>query len=183
MIEMHGLTKAYRTADIETTALSNINLQVNAGEFIAVMGPSGCGKSTLLNVLGMLDSPDSGRYAFNGEDVAGYPESKLAEIRKLNIGFIFQSFNLVDELTVAENVMLPLLIKRCRPQNVTSACSPCWSVSGSPTAPITDRSNFQVASNSGSRSPEPLWRTRSSYWQTSLPVTSTRPMARKCSSC
>jgi putative ABC transport system ATP-binding protein len=112
MIEMHGLTKAYRTADIETTALSNINLEVNAGEFIAIMGPSGCGKSTLLNVLGMLDSPDSGRYAFNGEDVAAYPESKLAEIRKLNIGFIFQSFNLVDEMSVAENVMLPLLYQK-----------------------------------------------------------------------
>jgi putative ABC transport system ATP-binding protein len=112
MIEMHGLTKAYRTVDIETTALSNINLEVSAGEFIAIMGPSGCGKSTLLNVLGMLDSPDSGRYAFNGEDIADYPESKLAEIRKLNIGFIFQSFNLVDELTVAENVMLPLLYQQ-----------------------------------------------------------------------
>jgi putative ABC transport system ATP-binding protein len=112
MIEMHDLTKAYRTADIETTALSNINLEVNAGEFIAIMGPSGCGKSTLLNVLGMLDSPDSGRYAFNSEDIADYPESKLAEIRKLNIGFIFQSFNLVDELTVAENVMLPLLYQQ-----------------------------------------------------------------------
>ena len=112
MIAMHGLTKAYRTADIETTALDNINLEVNAGEFIAIMGPSGCGKSTLLNVLGMLDSPDSGRYTFNGEDVAGYAENKLAEIRKHNIGFIFQSFNLVDELTVAENVMLPLLYQK-----------------------------------------------------------------------
>jgi putative ABC transport system ATP-binding protein len=112
MIEMHGLTKAYRTADIETTALSNINLEVEAGEFIAVMGPSGCGKSTLLNVLGMLDSPDSGLYVFNDEDVAGYPEGKLASIRKQNIGFIFQSFNLVDELTVAENVMLPLLYQK-----------------------------------------------------------------------
>jgi len=112
MIEMHGLTKAYRTADVETTALRNINLDVKAGEFIAIMGPSGCGKSTLLNVLGMLDSPDSGRYAFNSEDVAGYGESKLADIRKQNIGFIFQSFNLVDELTVAENVMLPLLYQQ-----------------------------------------------------------------------
>ena len=81
MIEMHGLTKAYRTADVETTALSNINLEVKAGEFIAIMGPSGCGKSTLLNVLGMLDSPDSGRYAFHGEDVAGYTEGQLAGIR------------------------------------------------------------------------------------------------------
>lgn len=112
MIEMHGLTKAYRTSDIETTALDNINLEVNTGEFIAVMGTSGCGKSTLLNIMGMLDSPDSGRYSFLGEDVAGYGESKLADIRKQNIGFIFQSFNLVDELTVSENVMLPLLYQK-----------------------------------------------------------------------
>jgi len=112
MIEMHDLTKAYRTADVETMALSYINLQINEGEFIAIMGPSGCGKSTLLNVMGMLDSPDSGRYAFNGEDVAGYKEGQLAGIRKRNIGFIFQSFNLVDELTVAENVMLPLLYQK-----------------------------------------------------------------------
>jgi len=112
MIEMHDLTKAYRTSDIETTALSTINLEVNAGEFIAVMGPSGCGKSTLLNIMGMLDSPDSGRYAFLDEDVAAYGERKLSDIRKQNIGFIFQSFNLVDELTVAENVMLPLLYQK-----------------------------------------------------------------------
>ena len=112
MIEMHDLTKVYRTATVETTALSHINLELNAGEFIAIMGPSGCGKSTLLNVMGMLDSPTSGRYAFNGEDVAGYAEGRLADIRKQNIGFIFQSFNLVDELTVAENVMLPLLYQQ-----------------------------------------------------------------------
>jgi putative ABC transport system ATP-binding protein len=112
MIEMHGLTKAYRTSDIETTALDNINLEINAGEFIAIMGPSGCGKSTLLNIMGMLDSPDSGSYSFLGEDVAGYGENKLADIRKHNIGFIFQSFNLVDELSVAENVMLPLLYQK-----------------------------------------------------------------------
>ena len=112
MIKMHDLTKAYRTEDVETTALNEINLAVEAGEFIAIMGPSGCGKSTLLNVLGMLDSPDSGSYEFAGEDVAGYPENKLAVIRKENIGFIFQSFNLVDELTVAENVMLPLLYQK-----------------------------------------------------------------------
>lgn len=109
MIEMHDLTKVYRTSDIETSALSHINLEIKAGEFIAVMGPSGCGKSTLLNVMGMLDSPDSGRYAFLGQDVAGFSETKLADIRKHNIGFIFQSFNLIDELTVAENVTLPLL--------------------------------------------------------------------------
>jgi putative ABC transport system ATP-binding protein len=109
---MHDLTKAYRTEDVETTALNEINLAVEAGEFIAIMGPSGCGKSTLLNVLGMLDTPDSGSYEFAGEDVAGYAENRLAAIRKENIGFIFQSFNLVDELTVAENVMLPLLYQK-----------------------------------------------------------------------
>jgi putative ABC transport system ATP-binding protein len=112
MIEMYGLNKAYRTADIETTALNNVNLEVKDGEFIAIMGPSGCGKSTLLNVLGMLDSPDSGQYSFLGQDVTGYSENQLAGIRKQNIGFIFQSFNLVDELTVAENVMLPLLYQK-----------------------------------------------------------------------
>ena len=112
MIEMHDLTKVYRTSDIETSALSHINLEVEAGEFIAIMGPSGCGKSTLLNVMGMLDSPTSGRYGFLDVDVAGYSEAKLAQIRKHNIGFIFQSFNLVDELTVAENVSLPLLYQK-----------------------------------------------------------------------
>jgi putative ABC transport system ATP-binding protein len=112
MIKMHDLTKVYRTSDVETTALNQVNLQVDAGEFIAIMGPSGCGKSTLLNVLGMLDSPDSGSYEFAGEDVAGYSENRLSDIRKANIGFIFQSFNLVDELTVAENVMLPLLYQK-----------------------------------------------------------------------
>jgi putative ABC transport system ATP-binding protein len=109
MIKIHDLSKAYRTSDVETTALNHINLEIDAGEFIAIMGPSGCGKSTLLNVIGMLDSPDSGSYGFLEENVAGYSESQLADIRKTNIGFIFQSFNLVDELTVAENVMLPLL--------------------------------------------------------------------------
>ena len=112
MIEMHDLNKVYRTGNVETTALSDINLEINAGEFIAIMGPSGCGKSTLLNVMGMLDSPTTGRFSFLGEDVANYAEAKLADIRKRNIGFIFQSFNLVDELTVLENVALPLLYQR-----------------------------------------------------------------------
>jgi putative ABC transport system ATP-binding protein len=116
MIELHDLSKTYRTLDVETSALSHINVGIEAGEFIAIMGPSGCGKSTLLNIMGMLDSPDSGRYGFFGENVAGYSEGKLADIRKHNIGFIFQSFNLVDELTVAENVMLPLLYQKVAPK-------------------------------------------------------------------
>jgi putative ABC transport system ATP-binding protein len=112
MIEMHDLTRVYRTSSVETTALNNVNLEIEAGEFIAVMGPSGCGKSTLLNIIGMLDTPTSGSYSFAGERVERYSESRLADIRKHGIGFIFQSFNLVDELTVAENVMLPLLYQK-----------------------------------------------------------------------
>ena len=112
MIEMHNLSRVYRTSSVETTALNNINLEIVAGEFIAVMGPSGCGKSTLLNIVGLLDSPSSGSYTFAGEQVQDLSEAKLADVRKHNIGFIFQSFNLVDELTVAENVMLPLLYQK-----------------------------------------------------------------------
>jgi putative ABC transport system ATP-binding protein len=106
---MRDLSRVYRTETVETTALDGIDLDIADGEFVAIMGPSGCGKSTLLNVIGMLDSPTSGSYVFNGMEVAGLPEGKLAEVRKHNIGFIFQSFNLVDELTVRENVELALL--------------------------------------------------------------------------
>jgi putative ABC transport system ATP-binding protein len=109
MLTMRDLARVYRTDTIETTALDGIDLEIADGEFVAIMGPSGCGKSTLLNVIGMLDSPSSGSYVFNGQEVAGLPESKLADVRKKNIGFIFQSFNLVDELSVRENVELALL--------------------------------------------------------------------------
>jgi putative ABC transport system ATP-binding protein len=112
MIQLHDLSKVYRTADIETTALNAVNLEIDAGEFIAIMGPSGCGKSTLLNVLGMLDTPTSGTYRFLDEVVSGRSERELAGVRKANIGFIFQSFNLIDELSVKENVMLPLLYQK-----------------------------------------------------------------------
>ena len=112
MIELHDLSKVYRTMDVETTALSHVNLEIAEGEFIAIMGPSGCGKTTLLNVLGMLDSPDSGSYKFFGDNIATRSERELALVRKQNIGFIFQSFNLIDELSVAENVELPLLYQK-----------------------------------------------------------------------
>ena len=112
MIELHDLSKVYRTSDVETTALNQVNLEIEKGEFIAIMGPSGCGKSTLLNILGMLDSPDTGSYKFLGEDVANRSERELSAVRKDNIGFIFQSFNLIDELSVAENVELPLLYQK-----------------------------------------------------------------------
>ena len=109
MLEMRALSRAYRSDTIETTALDAIDLEIANGEFVAVMGPSGCGKSTLLSLMGMLDSPTSGSYVFNGQEVAGLGEGRLAEVRKANIGFIFQSFNLVDELSVRENIELALL--------------------------------------------------------------------------
>jgi putative ABC transport system ATP-binding protein len=109
LIRLEELDKVYRSDSVETTALNRINIDVKCGEFVAVMGPSGCGKSTLLNIVGMLDNPSSGSYWFLGENVARYGESKLSNIRKRNIGFIFQSFNLIDELTVRENIELALL--------------------------------------------------------------------------
>ena len=109
LIQTKGLMKVYTTEEIETTALNNIDLDIGEGEYVAIMGPSGCGKSTLLNILGMIDNPSGGEYKFLGQDVARYSERKRASLRKSNIGFVFQSFNLIDELTVFENVELPLL--------------------------------------------------------------------------
>ncbi|KGJ88200.1 ABC transporter ATP-binding protein [Colwellia psychrerythraea] len=108
MIKITNLNRIFRTLDLETAALSNINLTVNEGEFVAIMGPSGCGKSTLLSILGMLDSPTGGDFEFSGTNIASYSEKQLAQLRKTSIGFVFQSFNLIDELTVYENVELPL---------------------------------------------------------------------------
>jgi putative ABC transport system ATP-binding protein len=109
MLSMRELSRVYRTDTVETTALDQIDLEIADGEFVAIMGPSGCGKSTLLNVIGMLDSPSSGSYVFDGREIAGLGESQLADVRKHNLGFIFQSFNLVDELSVRENIELALL--------------------------------------------------------------------------
>jgi putative ABC transport system ATP-binding protein len=109
MLNIKNLYKYYRTEDVETLALNDVSMEIKAGEFVAIMGPSGCGKSTLLNTIGMLDSPSEGEYWFNDENVAGYKENQLAQVRKQNIGFIFQSFNLIDELSVAENIELALL--------------------------------------------------------------------------
>src|SRR4051812_32172188 len=109
MIKITELEKVYRTEEVETVALNKISIEVKQGEFVAIMGPSGCGKSTLLNILGLLDDPDGGRFQFVGHEVAKYNERKRADLRKKNIGFVFQSFNLIDELTVFENVELPLL--------------------------------------------------------------------------
>lgn len=109
MIKTNELTKVFRTEEVETTALDRVNLNVKEGEYVAVMGPSGCGKSTLLNILGLLDNPTSGSYIFNGTEVANLKERDRTIFRKGNIGFVFQSFNLIDELNVYENVELPLI--------------------------------------------------------------------------
>lgn len=109
MIKTVKLTKVFRTEEIETMALNEVNFEVKKGEFTAIMGPSGCGKSTLLNIIGLLDNPSSGSYFFDGTDIANYRESQRTNLRKGNIGFVFQSFNLIDELNVFENVELPLL--------------------------------------------------------------------------
>ena len=116
VIETRNIKKIYTTGEVETTALENVNLNVKEGEFVAIMGPSGCGKSTLLNILGLLDSPTEGTYRFAGEEVAGYSEKQRADLRKGSIGFVFQSYNLIDELTVYENIELPLLYLKMPPE-------------------------------------------------------------------
>ncbi|GAA4384004.1 ABC transporter ATP-binding protein [Hymenobacter koreensis] len=109
MLKIEHLEKIYRTEEVQTKALNNVSLEVNEGEFVAIMGPSGCGKSTLLNIIGLLDEPDGGHFSFAGQDVTNVNERRRAELRKKHIGFVFQSFNLIEELTVAENVELPLI--------------------------------------------------------------------------
>lgn len=115
MIQITDLEKYYRTDEVQTIALNKLSFEVKEGEFVAVMGPSGCGKSTLLNIIGMLDDPDAGSFIFNGEEVSHYNEKKRSDLRKHNIGFVFQSFNLIDELTVFENVELPLIYTGVKP--------------------------------------------------------------------
>jgi len=125
MIKTNNLMKMFRSDEVETTALNNVNLEISEGEFVAIMGPSGCGKSTLLNILGLLDNPTSGELIFNQTQVAGFNERQRTNLRKANIGFVFQSFNLIEELTVYENIELPLLYMKVssseRKKRVTEA--------------------------------------------------------------
>jgi len=111
VLKLTDISKVYRTTEVETLALNGVSLTIEAGEFVAIMGPSGCGKSTLMNVVGLLDSPSTGSYGFFGEEVARLPETRLTQLRRDNIGFVFQSFNLIDDLTVAENVEVALLYR------------------------------------------------------------------------
>lgn len=112
MIKTENLQKIFRTEEVETWALNDVNIEIKEGEFVAVMGPSGCGKTTLLNILGLLDNPTTGQYFLNGTDVSKYTENQRTNLRKGVIGFVFQSFNLIDELSVYENIELPLLYMR-----------------------------------------------------------------------
>ena len=114
MIKIEGLSKFFRTEEVETIALNGVSMEVKDGEFVAIMGPSGCGKSTLLNILGLLDNPTSGDYYLADREVGHLKEKERTQVRKGNIGFVFQSFNLIDELTVFENVELPLVYLGCR---------------------------------------------------------------------
>jgi len=109
MLKLHNMYKVYSTDEVETVALNGVNLEIEQGDFVAIMGPSGCGKSTLLNIVGMLDNPSDGDYFFFDENIARHSESQRSELRKQNIGFIFQNFNLIEELSVAENIELALL--------------------------------------------------------------------------
>jgi len=111
MITFSSVKKLYRTSHVETAALNDVSLEIRKGEFVAVMGPSGCGKSTLLNIAGLIDSPSSGRYVLDGTDVTHYSETRLTDLRKQVVGFVFQNFNLIEDLTVEENVELPLLYR------------------------------------------------------------------------
>jgi putative ABC transport system ATP-binding protein len=111
VLKLENICQTYRTTEVETRALDNVSLEIRTGEFLAIMGPSGCGKSTLLNILGLLDSPTSGSYRFMGEDIARHSEQQLTVLRRASIGFVFQSFNLIDDLNVAENVEVALLYR------------------------------------------------------------------------
>ena len=164
MIKVENLKKVFRTEEIETLALDGVSFDINDGEFVAIMGPSGCGKSTLLNILGLLDNPTEGRYELLGQQVGDLKEKDRTQFRKGNIGFVFQSFNLIDELNVFENIELPL-----RYMNIPAA----------DTAPRTSRSSCRAVSSKGWPSPAPSSPTPSSSSPTSLRVTSTRRTARR----
>ena len=151
LIQTEKLTKKFRTSEVETIAVNNLDFEVEEGQFVAIMGPSGCGKTTLLNVLGLLDTPTSGKYILNGKDVTTLGERDRTYLRRGKIGFIFQSFNLIDELTVQENIELPLTYLKIkgeeRKQRVLEIMRRCavWRLA---TAPSISRTSSQADSSS-----------------------------------
>ncbi|GAA3265706.1 hypothetical protein GCM10020258_33760 [Sphingomonas yabuuchiae] len=154
MIRLEGIQRRYVSDEVETTALHDIDLHVAAGEFLAIMGPSGCGKSTLLNTLGTVDRPTGGRYMFGDRDLAAMDEKQLARFRAETLGFVFQSFNLIDELTIEENVALGLAY-RGDVGTAGGGWPPRWTRSASPTARATSRISCRAASSSAPPSPAP----------------------------
>jgi putative ABC transport system ATP-binding protein len=148
MIRLENIQRRYVSDEVETTALADINLHVAAGEFVAIMGPSGCGKSTLLNTLGTVDRPTAGRYLFGERDLATLDEAELARFRAMTLGFVFQSFNLIDELTIEENVELGLVYRRDGVAIARPALPPRWTASAYRTAHATIRTSFPAGSSS-----------------------------------
>lgn len=148
MIKTINLQKIFKTEEVETWALNNVSIEVKQGEFIAIMGPSGCGKSTLLNILGLLDNPTGGEYYLNGTEVSKYTESQRTSLRKGVIGFVFQSFNLIDELNVYENIELPLLYMGISASERKKGWRLLWNEWLSHIAANTSRNNFPEVSSS-----------------------------------
>ena len=173
MIKIEGLSKFFRTEEVETIALNGVSMEVKDGEFVAIMGPSGCGKSTLLNILGLLDNPTSGDYYLAEKEVGHLKEKERTQVRKGNIGFVFQSFNLIDELNVFENVELPLTYLKVKASERKQMVNDILKRMN-----ISHRS-FPEVSNSVSLSPAPSFRTRRSSSPMSRPVTWTRRTAPK----
>lgn len=153
MIRTINLQKIFKTEEVETWALNNVSIEVKQGEFVAIMGPSGCGKSTLLNILGLLDNPTGGEYYLNGTEVSKYTESQRTSLRKGVIGFVFQSFNLIDELNVYENIELPLLYMVSQLPNVKRELRLLWNGWLSLIVANTSRNSFPEGSNNVLPSP------------------------------
>ena len=176
MITLTRLEKIYRTKELETVALENVNLTVNKGEFLSIMGPSGCGKSTLLNIMGLLDLPTSGTVEIAGVNTANMDDKQLAAFRNQKLGFVFQSFHLINSLNVLDNVELPLLYRphvsaKERLKNAGKQPSPSWRKSVCHTVCVTSRHSFPEVSASVSLLPVPLSGIRKSSWPMSRPVT------------
>jgi putative ABC transport system ATP-binding protein len=171
MIRLENIQRRYVSDEVETTALADINLHVAAGEFVAIMGPSGCGKSTLLNTLGTVDRPTAGRYLFGERDLATLDEAELARFRAMTLGFVFQSFNLIDELTIAENVELGLVYRR---DGVAIAARVAAAMDRVGISHRARHYPHQLSGGSSSvpRLPAPSWANPSSSWPTSRPAIS-----------